>query len=354
MNMQGKEPDTKNYGRLRPMILRASQIVALVMTFTFATVGFQPAPQGVYVQIDDTVVYQETAEKTVAAILEAAAIEVETGSVIEPGEQARVQDGMYITISTPKTITLQIGETIQTIETTALTIADLIAEKNIDQTINVLATFSQQDYVKENMTIIFNETIITQETVQESSPLGVEYTTDSTLYEGEEVVVQAGINQEVTKVYDVTTVNGQETQRALVSETIVTAGQAEIIAQGTKVREPEVVTMAAMTQPATMTMEMSGYSIEGSQYFGECTAASGYEICDSPYYNHPTYGQIRIVAADTSIIPMGSIIDIEGFGKAIVLDTGSYIKGYRLDLLFATDAEALTWGRNNVGAAIVE
>ncbi|MGL5915734.1 MAG: G5 domain-containing protein, partial [Culicoidibacterales bacterium] len=233
MNMQGKEPATKNKGRLRPMILRASQVVAMMMTFTFATIGFQPAPQGVYIQIDDTVVYQETAEQDVATVLATSNIEVEAGSVIKPGEASQVQDGMYITISTPKTITLKVGEAAQTLETTALTISDLIAEKNIDETNTVLATLSAQEYIKENMTIIFNEVTQTQETVNETNPVGVEYTIDDSLYEGEEAVIQIGIDQEVTKVYNVTKVNGQETKRTFVSETITNVGQAEIIAQGT-------------------------------------------------------------------------------------------------------------------------
>ncbi|MGL4624348.1 MAG: G5 domain-containing protein [Culicoidibacterales bacterium] len=355
MSRQGKEPDTKQPGRLRPMILRASQVTALIMTLAFSAVGFEPTPKGVYIQIDDTVVYQETTEKNVADILATGDFEVEEGSIVEPGEQALVQDGMYITISTPKTITLQVGETTETIETTSLTVEDLIAEKAIDTTQSTLQSLSPLDYIKEDTTIVFNETEVKQETTQETQPLGVEYKTDDTLYEGEEKVIQEGTDQEITKTYDVTYVNGTETQRTLVSEAVTKEGQPEIIAQGTKVREVEVVaTSTAMTQSASMTMELSGYSIEGSIRYGECTAASGYEICNSAYYNHPTYGTIRIVAADTSIIPMGSIIEIDGFGKAIVLDTGSYIKGNRLDLLFATDAEALAWGRNNVGVAIVE
>lgn len=350
MNRQGQEPSTKQ-GRLRPIILRASQMVALVLTMTFATVGFQPTPKGVYIQIDDTVTYQETTQSNVADVLAISEIEVEEGSTLSPAEETLVQDGMYITISTPKTVDVQKGSEKTQIETAALTVADLIVEQNIDTTTYSLQELSPQDYLKDNTTLVFNHTEVTQETIQEFQPLGVEYTTDDTLYEDEEIIIQAGIEQELSRTYEMTYMNGELTQKKLLSETVVQSGQPEIIAQGTKVRE---VTTTAMTTAATMTMEVSGYSIEGSQYFDECIAASGYDICQSPYYNHPVYGTIRIVAADTSIIPMGSIIEIDGFGKAIVLDTGSYIKGYRLDLLFATDSEAYAWGRNNIGAALVE
>lgn len=351
MSRQGQEPSTKN-GRLRPMILRASQVIAVMMTLTFATVGFQPTPKGVYIQIDDTVVYQETIQSNVADVLSAAELEIEAGAIIAPGSETSVKDGMYITISTPKTISLQIGATTNEIETTALTIAELIEEQAIDTTKSTLQTLSPQDYLKDNTTLVFNETNVQQETIQTWQPLGVEYITDDTLYEDEEVVVQYGSDQELSQTYEITYLNGQETQRTLISEVVVNEGQPEIIATGTQPRP--VITSTGMTRSATMTMEVSAYSIEGSQYFGECFAASGYNICNSPYYNHPVYGAIRIIAADTSLIPMGSILEIEGFGKAIVLDTGGYIKGYRLDLLVATDAEAFAWGRGNVGAALVE
>ncbi|MGL4624427.1 MAG: G5 domain-containing protein [Culicoidibacterales bacterium] len=373
MNRQGQEPSTKQ-ARLKPTILRASQLTALVMTMAFAAVGFEPAPKGVYIQIDDTVTYQETTKTNVADVLATSDLTVETGSIILPGEQTNVQDGMYITISTPKTITLQIGATTSEIETTALTVEELITEQQIDVNKSKLQTLSPQDYVKEDTTIVFNETEIKEETIQESQPLGVEYKADDSLFEDEEQIVQDGIDQTIAKTFAVTYVNGEETTRSLLNETITTAGQPQIIAQGTKVRpvEPEPVvepvqaeTTSVATAPVAApvvapvttnvgTFEMSGYSIEGSCGTGACYTASGYNIGSSPYYNHPQYGQIRIVAADPSVLPLGSIIDIAGFGRAIVLDTGGYIKGNRLDFLFATDAECFAWGRNNVSVTIVE
>ncbi|MGL5548312.1 MAG: G5 domain-containing protein [Culicoidibacterales bacterium] len=376
MNRQGQEPATTN-NRLKPMILRASQLTALVMTLTFATVGFEPAPKGVYIQIDDTVVYQDTTEKNVADVLAASNLEVESGSIIEPGEQEVVQDGMYITISTPKTITLQVGETITEVETTALTVEELIAEQQIDPTQSILQNLSPQDYIKEDTTIVFNETTIVQESTEETQGYIVEYTTDANLYEDEETVVQAGIDTHISKTFDVTYINGVETSRSLIEETITQAGQPEIIATGTKVRpvEPtpapaveatavaEVSVAAAAAAPVAttvqstqqqLTLEMSGYSIEGTCGTGACITASGYNIGTSPYYNHPVYGQIRIVATDPSVVPMGSIIEIAGFGKAIALDTGGYIIGNRLDLLFATDAEAIAWGRANISVTVIE
>jgi 3D (Asp-Asp-Asp) domain-containing protein len=50
------------------------------------------------------------------------------------------------------------------------------------------------------------------------------------------------------------------------------------------------------------------------------------------------------IAADWSVFPRGACIAIAGIGKRIVQDTGSAIKGARLDVFFASHEEALEFG----------
>ena len=49
------------------------------------------------------------------------------------------------------------------------------------------------------------------------------------------------------------------------------------------------------------------------------------------------------VAADTSVLPYGTVIYIEGVGLRVVQDTGSAVKGNKLDVVVNTHAEALSW-----------
>ncbi len=55
------------------------------------------------------------------------------------------------------------------------------------------------------------------------------------------------------------------------------------------------------------------------------------------------------VAADTRYYPYGTVMKIPGYGKGVVEDIGSAIKGpNRLDVYFSTRKKALKWGRQKV------
>jgi len=59
----------------------------------------------------------------------------------------------------------------------------------------------------------------------------------------------------------------------------------------------------------------------------------------------------RLVAADSRVLPLGSMISIPGYdrGQIVpVLDRGGAIKGSRLDVLFPTHEQALVWGVRRV------
>ena len=54
------------------------------------------------------------------------------------------------------------------------------------------------------------------------------------------------------------------------------------------------------------------------------------------------------IAVDDDVIPLGSMVYIKGLGFRRADDTGSAIKGHRIDVLFPTHGEALEFGRRNI------
>ena len=57
--------------------------------------------------------------------------------------------------------------------------------------------------------------------------------------------------------------------------------------------------------------------------------------------------QSRLVAVDPKLIPYGSWLWIEGLGWFRAEDCGSAIKGFRLDVMVATEAEATRFGKQD-------
>lgn len=63
--------------------------------------------------------------------------------------------------------------------------------------------------------------------------------------------------------------------------------------------------------------------------------------------------QSNVIAVDPSVIPLGSIVEIEGYGVAIAGDTGGAIKGNIVDVHFDTVEQCKIWGRKfNLKAVI--
>lgn len=76
---------------------------------------------------------------------------------------------------------------------------------------------------------------------------------------------------------------------------------------------------------------------------------------------HPAYGITRsglptrpgVVAVDPDVIPLGSIVWVEGYGLAVALDTGPAIRDNRVDVWFEDVQTALAWGRREVWVGVL-
>lgn len=100
----------------------------------------------------------------------------------------------------------------------------------------------------------------------------------------------------------------------------------------------------------TIRMLVTAYSPDARSCgkWADNITASGYSVWTNA---------MRLVAADTRILPFGTIISIPGYdgGEPVpVLDRGGAIKGRRLDVLFPTHEIALQWGKRWVDVTVWE
>lgn len=92
-------------------------------------------------------------------------------------------------------------------------------------------------------------------------------------------------------------------------------------------------------------------TLEATAYTAYCDGCSGITYTGINLRDNP---EKKVVAVDPNVIPLGSIVEVEGYGRAVAGDIGGAIKGDRIDLHVPTKDEAFTFGRQDVQVTVVE
>ncbi len=71
-------------------------------------------------------------------------------------------------------------------------------------------------------------------------------------------------------------------------------------------------------------------------------------------YNIKKNANMKLIAVDPAVIPLGSKVWVEGYGEAIAGDTGGAIKGHKIDVLMPNNGKAKAWGRKTVKVKILD
>ncbi|WP_242275737.1 cell wall-binding protein EntB [Bacillus cereus group sp. BfR-BA-01445] len=104
----------------------------------------------------------------------------------------------------------------------------------------------------------------------------------------------------------------------------------------------------AQSAKRELTVVATAYTADPSEngtYGGRVLTAMGHDLTANP--------NMRIIAVDPKVIPLGSKVWVEGYGEAIAGDTGSAIKGNRIDVLMGSKGKAMNWGRQTVKVKIL-
>lgn len=98
--------------------------------------------------------------------------------------------------------------------------------------------------------------------------------------------------------------------------------------------EPLVVKTVSVKSTNSISFVATAYSLRGKM-------ANGQNV------------HLGAIAADRRILPIGTIVYIEGMGQFIVKDTGGAIKGNRIDIWMPDRRKAIKFGRRNVVLKII-
>ncbi|MGN8844721.1 MULTISPECIES: 3D domain-containing protein [unclassified Bacillus (in: firmicutes)] len=114
--------------------------------------------------------------------------------------------------------------------------------------------------------------------------------------------------------------------------------------------------VASVSSKASSSKSTSKSSSNKDVIYVTATAYS-HEDTKSDYtalgYNIKKNKNMKLIAVDPSVIPLGSKVWVEGYGEAIAGDTGGAIKGHKIDVLMPSTKKAKAWGRKTVKIKIL-
>ncbi|KEZ53908.1 peptidoglycan-binding protein [Metabacillus indicus] len=86
-------------------------------------------------------------------------------------------------------------------------------------------------------------------------------------------------------------------------------------------------------------------SVTSTAYTASCEGCSGVTKMGVDLNKYP---EAKVIAVDPNVIPIGSTVEVEGYGKAIAADIGGAIDGNKIDVFIASQSSAVNWGRKTV------
>jgi uncharacterized protein YabE (DUF348 family) len=156
---------------------------------------------------------------------------------------------------------------------------------------------------------------------------------------------QEGKSGEKEVITRITYEDGVEVSREVIGETIIKSPQDKIVIQGTYPYMPVSRSGSIMSYSRVFEARATAYwAIRG---VGKTYTASGRKAV----WNPDGYSTI---AVDPKVIPYGTKLFVEGYGFAIAADTGTSIKGNKVDVYFNTYKQACNWGVKYVNVYILK
>ena len=399
------------------MSLRSKQIASVTVAFALfvsiiSLVLYEGSKKSVTIHVNDEQIEIKTSAHTVGELLASQDIEVSEHDLVTPSVNTPIDEGLSIRWEQAKQVEIQTGEETEKIWTTDRNVGDILAAAgidlsehdkvtpNLDETlgkdlhINVQKAFqltlidggkekqlwststTVADFLKrENIRLNEHDKLNRKadgfvkpgsivevvrvekvtDVVEEPTNFAVVTKSDAKLLKGREKVVQEGKKGSVERKFEIVKENGKEVSRTLLSEKVIQEPQKKIVSVGSK-------KMVASAQSKKSNVAVSRgnsaapsggkeFYVTATAYTAHCNGCTGTTATGIDLRANPN---LKVIAVDPSVIPLGSKVWVEGYGHAIAGDIGGAIKGKKIDLHVPTKKAAYNFGRRTVKIKVID
>ena len=341
--MKKKNSGKKGGGVLRVYALLLPVLLALVLIR-------QTAFAKTYVITDgERVVTYTTCATDPAEVLNQAGLTLDENDTYTTQTGEGVEE---ITICRSQRVTVCYHGEETVVTTFGETAGELLSRLNLEVGEYDVLSHTPDTLLDDGMALRVDSVIKRQESYTSTLPHETLLCNDASLPTGTREVLTEGVDGEMLLTADVLYVNGEETERAVLSETVTKAPVTEVVAVGTgeipESADPDAMPVIAggyITLPTGEVLTYTGSAAIRATAYTHTDAG-----CDMTTYTGTTVHK-GTVAVDPRYIPYGTrmfIVSNDGeyvYGIAVAEDCGGDIKGDRMDLYFPTFDECIQFGR---------
>lgn len=208
-------------------------------------------------------------------------------------------------------------------KTLCRTVGDALKDCGIKVGDADIVTPGLETEIGDDLEVVIQRVTSKQETVEEDVDFNTIEKDDPSMEEGKSKVETEGSKGRDKVTYEITYIDGVESERKEISRETVTAAVDKVILNGTKI--------SFNGKSYSRKLVVKAYS-----YTGGGRTAMG------------TRARVGEIAVDPRVIPLGSKVYIEGVGARIAEDTGGNIKGNTIDIYMNSASECRKWGVRTV------
>jgi len=341
------------HGNLRLIML--SIAISIAMTFMFLVLLYGTTEKNVSVVVNGQETVVTTKQWVLQRLLDEQAITVGPHDEVSASLRAPIKNGDVIEINYAMPINVIADGKSSKVYTTEKTVQAAIEDLNI--------SIRSQDEIEPPLTaeleandtikIVRVETTVTSQ--EKTVPFSIVKKEDKSLDKGTEKIVQTGqvgvVIEQVEQRYE----DGVLVSNEVVKETVKTEAVDQVVALGTA-KAKSTITTLANSSGSTESISVGDYTFKASEILKNVTLtaytagpeSTGKDVGDKGYgvtASGTTVEEGRTIAVDTSVIPMGWWVYIEGVGLRRAEDKGGAIKGKKIDVYFDSVDVATKFGR---------
>jgi len=302
---------------------------------------WKPAVQ-VVINIDGEKQKAWTTAETVGQLLDQYKIDLGKHDVINFTKQSSLANNLEIKINRAFEVQLIDGGKSRKVWSPSTTVADFLRQQGIALNENDRVEPGLNEKLTRNSKVSVIRVEKVTDVVEEPIHYAVITKKDSRIPYGEQRIIQGGKTGKKEKKYEVVYENGKIVSKKLISEKIVEKPQDKIVAVGAK----KIIRTASRGNA-----DAKEFFVTATAYTPNCSGCSGRTATGINLMANP---DIKLIAVDPRIIPLGTKVYVEGYGYAIAGDTGNKIKGYKIDLFFPSKQQAWRWGVRKVKIRIIK